>query len=796
MPAARANPAVPFQAADALTAEAELRSWAADASLADAQRQGREPWPELASPDMHEAPAPLPLPPEVMPVTSAAAQQIEELHRDVRQQLAEIEQVYQYSPVGLVLMDRDYRFVRINERLAEINGLPVAAHIGRTVHEVLPDLADRLVELYRPVYERGEPVLNVELQRPMADRPDIQRQWLANFFPFRSKTGEVIGLIGAVVDITDRRQQEDRLRESEERFRTIFETVTDAIFVMDIEIARFVDVNERAVDMFGYPRDILLAKSIAELSENRPPYTEADAQERIAQVLAGRTQTFEWRCKKSDGTLFWVDLGCRTAVFGGRKHLLSTVRDIDARKSAEATLTAMARFDLLTGLANRGVFVASLEHAIADAMRRDSGIAAFYLDLDHFKDVNDTLGHPIGDRLLRLVAQRLCENVRASDTVARFGGDEFAVLMTDLHNPADAEIMAQRLVDAMEAPFLVDANAIHAGISIGIAVHERGIEAETLLSHADVALYRAKSDGRHTYRFFNDAMDLEVRNRVNLADELRAAIAREEIFLVYQPQVDLGSGRITGLEALVRWRHPTRGVLAPGLFIPVAEHTGLIAPLGRWVLREACGQARRWLDHGLAPDRVAVNVSALQFKLAGEMMRQIDAVLAETGLPADMLEIELTESTLMETTRGHSGVLEALRERGVTIAIDDFGTGYSSLAYLRRFPVDRIKLAQEFIVDLETDQNDAVIVQAAIGIARTLGADMIAEGVETEQQLAMLKSWGCGAAQGYYFAPPMPAGDVTGLLRKGRIGGAVGPALQDADQSRRSAMRAAVRGGR
>jgi diguanylate cyclase (GGDEF)-like protein/PAS domain S-box-containing protein len=744
-----------------LTTGIKLDLRQADAPDAEAEARVHTPAPH----GMGEAPAAPPTPPAAMPAASASPRQIDDTH-DVRQQLAEIEQVYQYSPVGLVLMDREYRFVRINDRLAEINGLPAEAHIGRTLLEVLPDMAARLIELYRPVYERGEPVLNVELARSIPGQPDMQRQWLANFFPFRSKAGEVIGLIGAVVDITERRQQEDRLRESEQRFRTIFETVGDAIFVQDIDAASFVDINQRAVDMFGYPRDVLLAKSIADISENQPPYTGADALERIAQALAGRTQTFEWRCRKCDGTLFWVEIGCRTAVFGGRNYALATLRDIDSRKSAEATLTAMARFDVLTGLVNRGVFVASLEHEIAGAIRRDTGIAACYLDLDHFKDVNDTLGHPIGDRLLQLVAQRLCENVRASDTVARFGGDEFAVLISDLRNPADAEPMAQRLVEAMELPFLVGDNVIHAGVSIGIAVHERGVGVEELLSHADVALYRAKSDGRHTYRFFNDTMDREVRNRVNLADQLRGAIAREEFFLEYQPQVDLGSGRIIGLEALVRWRHPARGVLSPGLFVPVAEHTGLIAPLGRWVLAEACRQARRWLDLGLAPDRVAVNFSALQFKMAGEALKQVDAVLAQTGLPAHMLEIELTESTIMQTTRGDSGVLTPLRERGITIAIDDFGTGYSSLAYLRRFPVDRIKLAQEFIGDLVTDPNDAVIVEAAIGLARTLGADMIAEGVETEQQLALLKSWGCGAAQGYYFAPPLPAEDVTHLLRK------------------------------
>jgi predicted signal transduction protein with EAL and GGDEF domain len=358
--------------------------------------------------------------------------------------------------------------------------------------------------------------------------------------------------------------------------------------------------------------------------------------------------------------------------------------------------------------------------------------------------------------------------------VSRFGGDEFAVLMADPLEPADVEILAQRLVSSMELPFQLGANSVHAGISIGIAMYEPGIDAETLLSHSDVALYRAKSEGRQTYRLFSADMDLEVRDRVSVAADLREAIAREEFFLVYQPQVDLHSGRITGLEALVRWRHPGRGVLSPALFIPAAEHTGLIVPLGRWVLAEACRQTRIWLDAGIAPGRIAVNFSALQFRIPGEVTKEIDAVLAETNLPARMLELELTESTMMVTTRGQGGVLEDLRKRGVTIAVDDFGTGYSSLAYLRRFPVDRIKLAQEFIVDLEAGSSAAVIVQAAIGLARTLGVDMIAEGVETEQQLAMLKSWGCGAAQGYWFSRPLGVEEVTHLLRRGRIDGGTG----------------------
>ena len=449
--------------------------------------------------------------------------------------------------------------------------------------------------------------------------------------------------------------------------------------------------------------------------------------------------------------------------------MLLTFHDITIRKNAEASLIKQSQYDTLTGLANRGVFVTNLERAIKDARRRNRAAAVFYLDLDNFKDVNDTWGHPVGDRLLQSVAQRLRDSIRGSDIVARFGGDEFSVLMSDLDEPADAGILAQKLVDVMELPFLIDGSTLSTGISIGIALYEPDTDAEALLSRADVALYRSKSEGGHTYRFFDDAMDLEIHTRVNLVAELREALATDQLFLVYQPQVDLDTDRIIGVEALVRWRHPTRGVLSPAVFIPAAERAGLIAPLGKWVLEEACRQARRWLDEGLGPKRLGVNFSSLQLKTPGQLENEIDAILGETGLPTNMLELELTETTIMETTRDHSGILEDLRKRGVRIAIDDFGTGYSSLAYLGRFPVDRIKLAQEFIVDLVTDARHAAIVQAAIGLARLLGIDMIAEGVETKQQLELLKSWGCRSAQGFYFAKPMSPEDITPLLRRGKI---------------------------
>src|SRR5580704_16807286 len=416
-----------------------------------ASRIGRKPRKHVPRAEPRGVPQPAFRRPNDAPsAPKETEREIQRLHRYVRQKLTEIEQVYQYSPVGLVLMDMDFRFVRINERMAEINGLPVEAHIGRTLREVVPDLADFIMELYRPVYERGEPVLDVELQGPAPSGPDVQRRWLANFFPFRSKTGEVIGLIGAVVDISERVQQETRLRDSEERFRTIFETVSDAIFVQDTATGKFVDVNKRAVDMFGYGHDELLAMTIAGLSEDRPPFTAAEASGRIEQALAGQRQTFEWRCRRRDGSTLWVEIACRPATFGGADYLLSTMHNIDERKAAEERLMQMARFDLLTGLANRGVFVSDLDHAIAAVKRRGSGLAVLFLDLDHFKDVNDTLGHPIGDQLLQSVARRLRENLRGADILARFGGDEFAVLMADLQGPADVEPIAQRVAEAME----------------------------------------------------------------------------------------------------------------------------------------------------------------------------------------------------------------------------------------------------------------------------------------------------------------------------------------------------------
>jgi diguanylate cyclase (GGDEF)-like protein/PAS domain S-box-containing protein len=684
--------------------------------------------------------------------------------------LNEIEQIYRYSPVGLCFIDNNHRYVRINEHMAEINGLPASAHIGRTLRDVNPALADGIMELHRPIYERGEPVLNAEIRGPDPASPGDQRYWLANFFPFRSESGEVTGLIEAVTDITELKQTQLALRQSEERFRTIFDSVNDLIFLHDIETGAFVEANQRASEILGYSRDELLKLKIGDLSEDVPPYTRQNMLAEMRKARSGIAQTFDWRAKTKDGRLLWVEISIRRATFGGRDFLLSTAREISRRKEAEGQLKRLAQFDLLTGLANRGVFVADVARAIERARRGEGNFAVLYLDLDHFKDVNDTLGHPIGDRLLQSVAERLQANVRAMDTAARFGGDEFALLMANIGEPTDAGVLADKLLQIMAEPFRLDGNQIQSGVSIGIATYEPDIAgAEALLAHADVALYRAKSEGRHTFRFFTKAMDEEVHKRVALTSELHAAIGAGQLFLAYQPQVDMETSRIVGLEALVRWNHPTRGLLLPSEFLPVAERSGLIVMLGNWILRAACRQARQWLDAGVALPPMAINVSALQFKAPRELENEIERVLAETGLPPRLLEIEMTETALMGTSSGHDNVVERLRSRGLRIAIDDFGTGYSSLLYLRRFPVDRIKIAQEFVEDIGIEANDTAIVKATIGLARELGIGIIAEGVETADQLRLLHAWGCRQAQGFYFAAPLAPEDVLPLLRSGSV---------------------------
>ena len=582
---------------------------------------------------------------------------------------------------------------------------------------------------------------------------------------FRAGAGQ---LLCFARDVTDIKRIERGLADSEIRLRTVLETNVDGIVVVDAETMKFQFANRAFCDMLGYGVDELPAIGVLDI---HPTETLPSARAAFASQLEGKIRMSpDFPVKRKDGSTFFADIAGSTMTLAGRMYMVACFHDVTERKRAEEQIMRMAKFDVLTGLANRAVFVEALEQTIARARREGNIFAVLYLDLDHFKDVNDTLGHPIGDRLLQDVAQRFRAAVRETDTVARFGGDEFAVIEIDIREPADAAVLADKLLNAISEPFAIEGIVVRSGTSVGIAVFgPDSTDAETLLSHADVALYRAKQEGRGTYRFFTDAMDAEVRNRVSLEADLRAAISAGQLYLEYQPQVDNLTDRIVGLEALVRWQHPKRGLVSPDEFIPVAEQSGLIVPLGHWVLREACRQMKLWLDAGIAPALMSVNLSGLQFKTPLELENGIAAVLAETGLPPQMLELEFTESVLMEVAREHNDVLLRLRDTGIKLAIDDFGNGYSSLDYLSRFPVDHIKIAQNFVLDLPTKPRNASIVRAAIHLAHELGLLVVVEGVETAEELAIIKSWGCRLVQGFYYSEPLPVAATTALLRVGSI---------------------------
>ncbi|MFI5020896.1 MAG: EAL domain-containing protein [Alphaproteobacteria bacterium] len=443
-------------------------------------------------------------------------------------------------------------------------------------------------------------------------------------------------------------------------------------------------------------------------------------------------------------------------------------QEVIERERAEEMIIHSARHDFLTDLPNRMMFRERLKQEIGRVKRGDNSFAVLFLDLDQFKDINDTLGHQMGDQLLVAVAERLKQGLRQVDTVARLGGDEFAVIQTGLSDPADAAVLSTKLIDVLSSPFSVEGHEVHITASVGIAVCTPDVADEhAILTQADLAMYEAKNQGGRRYCFHLPEMDKEIRARAALVEDLRGGITRGELELYYQPQVNLDSGVIVGVEALVRWRHPTRGLLAPGKFIGEAERSGLILELDRFVLWEACRHGRAWLDAGVAPPVLAVNVSSSVLKRGAQYLESLDRALRETGYPPERLELELTETVFMETTHAHREILDALKQIGVRIALDDFGTGYSSLAYLRMFPIDRIKIAQVFVSRLPADANDAAIVEAITKLAAALRISLIAEGVETQEQLQFLRARGCVEAQGYYFSRPVPPEAATALIRRG-----------------------------
>ncbi|MFK0688617.1 putative bifunctional diguanylate cyclase/phosphodiesterase [Mesorhizobium sp. IMUNJ 23033] len=569
------------------------------------------------------------------------------------------------------------------------------------------------------------------------------------------------GWVSIYEDITEQRRAEQELKEQHRRFDAALANMSQGLLMYDAD-GRLIVRNERFLDLYHVtPADFPLGMSHRELLVQLVRlgiYAEIDIDGEISKTMAC-LQAGESRSTHrslADGRTLLV---ARRPMSGG--GWVATFDDITERRRAEERMTHLAHHDTLTNLPNRSMFRERLDQALSEPMV--APLAIFSLDLDRFKAVNDTFGHPAGDWLLKCVAERLMRCLRnETDVVARFGGDEFAIIQFNVKSAADAERLARRIVEVIGKPYRDKSRDMHVGISLGIALYpDDGKDADALLKNADMALYRGKSEGRNVYRFFEPGMDAMVRERQVLETDLQAALPRREFELDFQPIMNIASGDIVGAEALMRWRSPARGLVSPDDFIPAAEEIGLIVQLGDWALRKACTVAAGW-PHAM---RIAVNVSAVQLK-SGTFARSVISALAFSGVPADRLELEITETVLMDESETVLKTLSQLRDLGIRIALDDFGTGYSSLGYLRRFPVDKIKIDRSFIRDID-NRDTAAIVRTVIGLGAQLGITVTAEGVETEAQLDMLREAGCVEAQGYLISVPSKAADINRLLRSG-----------------------------
>lgn len=673
---------------------------------------------------------------------------------------AQLKAVIDAVPARITAKDRVGQEVFRNKYAADLASERRGSPVGATGAASGLDLLDR------QVFETGRPIaLFEEAERARAGGQG-QRTWVTTKVPLLDAAGHVTNVVTVSLDVSEQKEAQKR----NALLATAVEHAGDVIEITDAH-ARFEYVNPAFERISGYLRHEALGKtpfSLLMSSKEDEPYY------RFVQELVANGKVWQGilTARRKDGQLYQQEttISPVRSSDGDISHYVAVKRDITDRLRAEEQIWHLAHHDQLTDLPNRVLFQERLQHDLAQARRNDQKVAILFLDLDKFKDVNDTLGHPVGDRLLRLAAERLGAILRSSDTLARLGGDEFAIIQPAVRESNDAITLARKLLDALAAPFALDGHEVHIGASLGIALFPGdGESVDDLLKNADLALYRAKSDGRARFCFFESSMDTEIRTRKDLERELRRALERDEFELHYQPQLNLLWGTIGSVEALVRWRHPERGMLLPDAFIPIAEASGLIHALGAWILRQACQQAKAWHAAGL-PLTVAVNISPAQLRHP-DLLEAVDAALSASGLEPSLLELEITENLVVELEGGTAiGCIVGLAARGVRLTIDDFGTGYSSLAYLKRLPVQKIKIDRTFVRVIGNDPEGEAVVRAIITLGQTLGKRVVAEGVESRAQLDFLRMLGCDEVQGYLYSRPREASDLEHMLqgRRGR----------------------------
>ncbi|MEO8456206.1 MAG: EAL domain-containing protein [Chloroflexota bacterium] len=670
-----------------------------------------------------------------------------------------------FSPLGMTITSvATQKYIDVNLAFTRVLGYEREEVVGKTSTEMNVWVTNEERQIMVDILTRDGHVRELETHIRKKNGEIMDCLFTAELI----EMDEGLCVLSLVQDITDRVRAEQTVRASEERFRALIEHGSDIILVLSSTgVIEYASPSTKTA--MGYePEELVGTNGFLLVNPEDMPAALASFQ----RTIGGGSEPIplEFRAQHKDGS--WRVLEAMSDPMPGQAVPIASIvvncREITQRKQSEETIRHMAYHDALTGLPNRALLSDRLGVALAQARRSGQTLAIIFVDLDEFKLVNDTLGHSVGDELLHGAAERLTLLLRDGDTVARVGGDEFIVLLSNVERPEDALQIAERMRESLKEPYRVGNQELRATASIGISIYPNdGDDEATLLSNADTAMYRAKDAGRDNCQLYSSSMGEELRRRVTLENELRRAIEQEQLVVYYQPIIDMMTGEVVASEALVRWQHPERGLILPGEFIDVAERTGLIAPLSELVLHRAASDNCTWQNGGARKIPVAVNVSSRRFQSMGfgDITRR---TLADTGLDPHCLHLEMTEGTLMEDVVRGAAVLKVLRDSGIQISIDDFGTGYSSLSYLRTLPIDSVKIDRSFVSGIGLHSEDRAVITAIIALARSLHLDVIAEGIETAEQLDFLRESGCRKGQGFLFAHPMPAGDFQALIKAGR----------------------------
>jgi diguanylate cyclase (GGDEF)-like protein/PAS domain S-box-containing protein len=674
-------------------------------------------------------------------------------HPRLCEELSRLRSAFMSAPIALCLVDRDLRYVEVNQRMAMLNRRPIEAHLGRTLREVVPEIADAIEPVYRQIFKDGLPV---ERRLISEDTNDGERFVLVNYNPVKDEAGMTILVSVSVLDVTMEKRARDQANAAAQKLHDVLESSSDSIILLSWDL-RVTYINGHAKRLFE-SNEPALGSTLPELI---PGWAESGAGEKLAAVGGVReAQHFEAYFASLDR---WLQFD----LFPTKEGLSMFLRDVSDRRRAEEgeqrareKILFLATHDGLTGLANRSTFYDALERMLGE-IETHREIVVLYLDLDGFKAVNDTKGHPIGDAVLIAVSERLRHCTEGTALVCRIGGDEFVIAKTDPGSESDVAALAEAILGSLSCEYEVGGEVIAIGASIGIALAKSGLTSDELVRRADVALYAAKAAGRGNYRFFEPGMGNELFLRELRKRELAQALHRNELALEFQPIFDLKTGRVATFEALLRWRHPDFASVPTDSVIAIAEETGLIHSIGEWVLREACKEVSGWPDAVL----IAVNVSVLQIQ-SRSFGEKVKGILAETGVKPTRLTLEITETIIFVGERQATDTLDDLRHHGVRISLDDFGKGYASLQYLKKFKVDMIKIDQSFVLDSHSSFESLAILRAVVALARAFGVATVAEGIELASQYELLLQEGCDFGQGYFLGRPMSSSDCHQLIQQ------------------------------